>query len=70
MGWEPEARRLEIFDEHTANRMRLERTRRVLLEVLTFAESRNKEYLRNRDGGWLNEIPEGMTTRSTRCATP
>ena len=27
---------------------------------LTFAEFVNKEYLRDRDGNWLDEIPDGQ----------
>lgn len=36
---------------------------------LAYEEFRLKEFERDHDGTWLDEIPDGTTTASTRCAT-
>ena len=57
--WEPSERRLTIFSELSANRKMPSETAALVMGMLAYEEFRLKEYNRDRDGTWLDDIPDG-----------
>lgn len=65
MGWEPAARRLAIFEEHTANRMGPAETGRVVLEALTYADEPGGEPYYHDELVWCDDTPDAKVQMST-----
>ena len=63
-GWEPNARRLLVFEEHSANRMMPAETGRIVVDSLTFVDER--------DGGPTSTTRSctATTRRTARCRWP
>lgn len=65
MGWEPAARQLTIFEEHTANRMGPAETGRVILEALTYADEPGGEPYYHDELVWCDDTPDAKVQMST-----
>lgn len=64
-GWEPEARRLLVFDERTANRQGPEQTAKVVLEALTYADEEGGEPYYHDELVWCDDTPDGKVQMAT-----
>ncbi|MDO4851517.1 MAG: hypothetical protein Q4A93_06650 [Actinomycetota bacterium] len=64
-GWEPEARRLLVFEEHTANKMGPEDTGRIVLESLTYADDPGEEPYFHDELIWCDDTPDGKVQMNT-----
>ena len=64
-GWEPEARRLLVFEEHTANKMGPEDTGRIVLESLTYADEPGEEPYFHDELIWCDDTPDGKVQMNT-----
>lgn len=64
MGWEPAARRLVIFEEHTANRTGPDETGRVVLEALTYADEPGGEPYYHDELVWCDDTPDAKVQMS------
>lgn len=66
-GWEPEARRLVVFGERSANRKTPDETARIVLEALTWAEEPGGEPFYHDETVWVDDTPDGkVQTRTYR----
>ena len=57
-GWEPAARRLTIFEEHTANKMTPEQTGRIVVEAMTFSDEPGEEPYFHDEPIWCDDTPD------------
>lgn len=56
--WEPEARRLLIFEEHSANKKLPEETGKIMLDSLTYADERGSEPYYHDQIIWCDDTPD------------
>lgn len=57
-GWEPAARRLVIFEEHTANKTMPADTGRVVVDALTYADAEGEEAYFHDEILWCDDTPD------------
>ena len=57
-GWEPAARRLTIFEEHSANKMTPEQTGRLVVDAMTFADEPGEEPYFHDELIWCDDTPD------------
>lgn len=57
-GWEPAARRLVVFEEHSANKMTAERTGQIVLDSMTFADVPGEEPYFHDEIIWCDDTPD------------
>lgn len=57
-GWEPAARRLTIFEEHSANKMTPEQTGRLVVDAMTFADELGEEPYFHDELIWCDDTPD------------
>ena len=57
--WEPSARRLLIFEEHSANRKTPAETAQILLDAMTFADEDGEEPYFHDEIVWADDTPDG-----------
>ena len=62
--WQPGARRLIIFEEHSANKKTPEETGRIVLEALTYADSPGEEEYFHDQIVWVDDTPDGKVQTS------
>lgn len=58
-GWEPSARRLLIFEEHSANRKTPVETAQTLLDAMTYADEDGEEPYFHNELIWADDTPDG-----------
>ena len=64
-GWEPGARRLTVFEEHSANRMMPADTGRVVVDSLTFADEVGEEPYFHDQTVWCDDTPDSKVQMNT-----
>ncbi len=64
-GWEPEAKRLTIFEEHTANRMGPEETGKIVLDALTYEDAEGEEAYYHDEIVWCDDTPDAKVQMAT-----
>ncbi len=64
-GWEPGARRLLIFKEHSANKKLPEETGKIMLDSLTYADERGGEPYYHDQIIWCNDTPDSKIQMAT-----
>ena len=57
--WEPSARRLLIFEEHSANRKTPAETAQILLDAMTYADEDGEEPYFHNELIWADDTPDG-----------
>lgn len=57
--WEPSARRLLIFEEHSANRKTPAETAQILLDAMTFPDEEGEEPYFHDEIVWADDTPDG-----------
>ena len=57
--WEPSARRLLIFEEHSANRKTPAETAQILLDAMTYADEDGEEPYFHDEIIWADDTPDG-----------
>ncbi len=63
--WEPGARRLLVFEEHSANKKTPEETGKVVLESLTYADEPGDEPYFHDQIVWCDDTPDGKVQMTT-----
>lgn len=64
-GWEPAARRLTVFEEHTANRTMPVDTGRVVVDSLTYADAPGGEPYYHDQVVWCDDTPDSKVQMAT-----
>ncbi len=64
-GWEPNARRLLVFEEHSANRMMPTETGRIVVDSLTFADERGGEAYFHDQVVYCDDMPDSKVQMAT-----
>lgn len=57
-GWEPDARRLTIFEEHSANKMMPADTGQIVVGALTFSDGNGEEAYYHDELVWCDDTPD------------
>lgn len=64
-GWEPEARRLLVFEEHSRNKTMPADTGRIVVESLTYADESGEDAYYHDEIVWANDTPDSKVQMAT-----
>ena len=64
-GWEPAARRLVVFEEHSANKMMPADTGRIVVDALTYADADGEDAYFHDEILWCDDTPDAKVQMGT-----
>lgn len=64
-GWEPAARRLLVFEEHSANKMMPSDTGRIVVDALTYADADGEDAYFHDEILWCDDTPDAKVQMGT-----
>ncbi len=64
-GWEPAARRLVVFEEHSANKMMPAETGQIVVDALTYADAEGEDAYFHDEILWCDDTPDAKVQMGT-----